>query len=193
MRFTSHSMCARTVFLVMLNSVRRLVWISFVVSAVPIIFLAPAIALDATARKFFSVVVPGTVEIGQYCIFIITFMAGPWLLRQRKHVRLETLLTITSGRTKKVIEISGFAIGAATSGLMAWEGVRLVLQSLWDGTILYGHFAVPAFWMYLFIPVGSFLYLVEFCCLAMDSMQNSDRTSQVSSELLEDDKQIGAW
>ena len=180
------------IFSVMLNSVRRLVWVGFVVSAVPIIFLAPVIALDATARKLFSVVIPGIVEIGQYCIFIITFMSGPWLLRQHRHVRLETLLTITSGRIKKAIEISGFTIGAATSGLMTWEGVRLVLQSLWDGTILYGHFAIPAFWMYLFVPVGSFLYLVEFCCLAMDSMQNFGRTSQGSSELLEDDKQIGS-
>ena len=185
-------MCVRAVFWVMLNLVRRLVWVGFVVSAVPIVFLAPAIALDATARTLFSVVVPGTVEIGQYCIFIITFMAGPWLLRQRRHVRLETLLTITSGRTKKVIEFSGFTIGAATSGLMAWEGVWLVLQSFWDGTILYGHFAIPAFWIYIFIPVGSFLYLVEFCCLAMGSTQNFDRASQVSSELLEDDKRIGA-
>ncbi|MEE8161501.1 MAG: TRAP transporter small permease [Acidobacteriota bacterium] len=176
--------------LALLDLVRRVVWISFMAATVPIILLAPIVALDATARKLFSVAVPGTLEISEYCIFAITFMAGPWLLRQRRHVRLETLLTITSGRTKAAIETCGFAIGAATSGLMVWEGVRLVLQSFQDGTILYGHFAVPAFWMYLFVPVGSLLYLIEFCCLAVESAKNVHRPSQTPSQPLEDAGQI---
>ena len=54
-----------------------MVWISFLAAAVPIVLLAPIVALDATARKLFSVAVPGTLEIGEYCIFAITFWPDP--------------------------------------------------------------------------------------------------------------------
>lgn len=155
---------------------RRITWFGFLAVAVPVVLLAPLVALDATLRKLFSVVLPGTLEITEYSLFVITFMAGPWILRLRKQVCLDTLVTLTAGRIRATIEAIGFGIGAVASALMVWQGTLLVLQAFQDGTQLHGYFAIRAFWLYWIIPTGALIYTIEFCSLAIESFQITRKT-----------------
>ena len=148
---------------------RKVEHFAFVATFIPVVFLPLLVASDAVARKLLGFVIPGTIDITQYAIVIMTFMAGPWILRLDGHTRVDALLTICPPRVRLPLQVIGFVVGAVISAIMAWQGFFLVVTSFREEVLLNGYFAVPAYWIYLAIPLGALFYTIEFCHLVGES------------------------
>lgn len=106
---------------------------------------------------------PGwVVEICQYMIFVLTFLAAPWLLRQRGHVRVDIVLAFLSPKANTLLGMVTSAVGMLICFILAWYAAVSTWQHFIEGIPVIEILRIPKALLLAFIPVGFFLLSMEF-------------------------------
>lgn len=118
---------------------------------------ALAITLDVVARNMGLGTVPWILEVSEYVLPLATFFVAPWLLRQNQHVRLDVLL-----HRLPWLEHVANVLGLAVSGVLVVYGVRTILNSAQQNSMVLKSVVFPEWWLYAPVPLCFALLLVEF-------------------------------
>jgi TRAP-type C4-dicarboxylate transport system permease small subunit len=118
---------------------------------------ALAITLDVVARNMGLGTVPWILEVSEYVLPLATFFVAPWLLRQNQHVRLDVLL-----HRLPWLEYVANVLGLAVSGVLVVYGVRTILNSAQQNSMVLKSVVFPEWWLYAPVPLCFALLLVEF-------------------------------
>jgi len=112
---------------------------------------------------------PGwVVEICQYMIFVLTFLAAPWLLRERGHVRVDIVLMRLSPKAENLLTMVTSAVGMLISFILAWYAAGSTWHHFTEGIPVIEILRIPKALLLAFIPVGFFLLSMEFLRQAYD-------------------------
>lgn len=112
---------------------------------------------------------PGwVVEICQYMIFALTFLAAPWLLRQGGHVRVDIVLAFLSPKVNILLSLITSIAGMLISLILALYGVLSTWQHFMQGIAVIEILRIPKGLLLAFIPIGFFLLSMQFLRQAYD-------------------------
>lgn len=120
------------------------------------------VTVDVVIRNFGIGNLPWLLEVAEYTLYIATFIAAPWVLRQGAHVRVDLLLNIVGARAARSLECLVDALGIAISLVLFWYGMAAFLDSYRLGSLIFKQLVIPEWWLLVFIPFTTALLAIEF-------------------------------
>jgi TRAP-type C4-dicarboxylate transport system permease small subunit len=86
-------------------------------------------------------------EVTEYCLYLITLLTVPWLLRRGQHIRIDIVLRVLPARTAWMLEWVGDAIALVCCVVIAFLGWKATSASLAIGAMVVKTLAVPEWWL----------------------------------------------
>ncbi len=85
---------------------------------------------NAFLRYVFSSSFAPSEEWARFLFIFITFFGSIEAFYRNKHIAVDMFVSLTSGATRKTIDIIASALGLAVLGLLFWGGIVLVEQTM---------------------------------------------------------------
>ena len=127
-----------------------------------ILFIMVSVTAEVATRYFLGSMMGWVIEVSEYSLLFITFLATAWVLKKERHVKMELVLRRLNPRTQSLLNIITSIIGAIICLIVAWYGVKVTWGSYQIGYIMAKPLRVPQFLILFIIPVGSFLLFIQF-------------------------------
>ena len=114
--------------------------------------LALLISLDIASRQTAGFSMPWSLDVAEYLLYLITFLAAPWVLLSSGHITVDLVVARLAPPARRRADLSANAIGAAASLLLFWFACRVWWRSYSDGTLVYETFVFPEWWLFSAAP-----------------------------------------
>ena len=101
-------------------------------------------------------------EVIEYALFVATFTAAPWILRQAGHVRVDLLLLGLPPAQRRYLEYLVDVFGLIISLLFLRYGIAVTIDTYETNIVIYNQLATPEWWLFTAVPFASTLLAVEF-------------------------------
>jgi TRAP-type C4-dicarboxylate transport system permease small subunit len=113
-------------------------------------------------RYFLNQPLQWIIEITEYALLYITFLATAWLLKREGHVTVDVILNRLGKRTQSFLGIFSSVIGIIVSSCLIWYGVEVAWdhfqRGIYNPTVL----EFPKAPIIAIIPLGSLVLLFQF-------------------------------
>ncbi len=116
-----------------------------------------AVTLDVVARNLGLGTLSWILEVSEYILPLATFLVAPWLLYRNEHIRLDVLLGAWPW-LRHVVHV----VGLTVSAVLVVYGVRTILNSLAQGSMVFKSVVFPEWWLYVPVPLCFGLLAAEF-------------------------------
>lgn len=124
--------------------------------------LALLIAGDVVARNLGLGNLPSLIEVTEYALYIATFAAAPWVLRQGAHVRVDLLVGLLPGPGARALERAADALGLGVSAVLFYFGYAAAADAKHIGSTIFKELVVDEWWLLAVIPASTALLTIEF-------------------------------
>lgn len=121
-----------------------------------------SVSLDVLLRYFFNVSFAWITALNEWSLVYIAFLGAAWLEREGGHTRDDSMLDMLGPWAKKSSEWAGWVLGVGICLFLVWYGIKVTWNNYTKN--VYDFFklqSVPIFWIYMVIPFGSALWLVQ--------------------------------
>jgi TRAP-type transport system small permease protein len=132
------------------------------------------IGADVFLRNIGAGGVPPGNELSEDCLYLITLLAAPGLLRQGQHIRVDIVLRALPLRVGWLMEWAGDVIGLTCCLVFVWYGTSVAAASFSDGALSIKTLVLPEWWLLAPMPVAFALLAVEFV-FRMHRLASADR------------------
>ena len=123
---------------------------------------ALAVSIDVLSRNLGAGAFPWVLEGSEYCLPLATFLVAPWLLHRNEHVRLDVLLTQLPPPVAKMLDRFANGVGLAISVVLLVYGVRTILDSARQGSMVIKSLVFPEWWLFVPVPLCFSFLALEF-------------------------------
>lgn len=135
-----------------------LAWFACLLVAIMMII----VCLDVFTRAFRLGGLSWAPEIAEYILYLSTFCAVPWLLREGKHIRMDMILKSLPPRGGWLLELFADILGMLTSFALCAAAVKTTLASARQGSLVLKIFVIPEWWVLAPAALLLFILGVEF-------------------------------
>jgi TRAP-type C4-dicarboxylate transport system permease small subunit len=101
-------------------------------------------------------------DLSEACLYLITLLVSPWLLRQGQHIRVDILLRAIPRTLAWGCEWLVDVLGLACCLVIAWYGVAGTLDAWSSGEMFIKSLATPVWWWLAVLPVTFLMLALEF-------------------------------
>ncbi len=164
----------RNAFLSVLDSIDRgLGWIERTVIASSVLLMAFLMSAHVVGNLLFNRGIPGTYEITEMLIVIITFVGVGYAARHARHIRMSAVYDLLSGRLRKALLIT---ISVGTAALMFYFAYKSAQYDL----ALYARgrtssaLHIPMWMINLALPVGFTLAGIQYSLTTIRNLFSDD-------------------
>jgi len=123
---------------------------------------AVGVCVDVVMRYFFNRPIPGVVQFSQYFLLYIPFLAAAYVLREDSHIKVDIVLNPLSQRTQSLVNMITSIMGSVVLLILAYYGFRVTLDYYRRKVPTLEYFKIPEFLVIMVIPIGCFLFSIEF-------------------------------
>ncbi|HLH90184.1 MAG TPA: TRAP transporter small permease [Xanthobacteraceae bacterium] len=134
----------------------------FAVACVLLFVMTLMIGADVLLRNVGLGGIPPSNELSEDILYLITLLAAPGLLRQSQHIRIDILLRALPLRVGWLLEWVGDILGVVCCLFFVRYGIRVVADSLANGSLSIKTLIMPEWWLLLPMPIAFVLLTVEF-------------------------------
>ncbi len=127
-----------------------------------IIYMMLSVTAEVATRYFLGGMMGWVIEVSEYSLLFITFLATAWVLKREGHVRMDLVLRQLNPRAQTLLNIVTSIIGAVICLIIFWYGVQVTWNSYQIGYTMAKPLRPPQFLILFIIPVGSFLLFIQF-------------------------------
>jgi TRAP-type C4-dicarboxylate transport system permease small subunit len=127
-----------------------------------LLFMTVMIGADVLLRNLGLGGIPPSNELSEDCLYLVTLLAAPGLLRQGQHIRIDIVLRALPLRAGWLLEWLGDALGLACCLFFVWYGARVALASFANGALSIKTLVMPEWWLMAPMPIAFALLTVEF-------------------------------
>jgi TRAP-type C4-dicarboxylate transport system permease small subunit len=113
-------------------------------------------------------------EVTEYCLYLITLLTAPWLLRRGQHIRIDILLRVVPGRLAWYVEWLGDLIALACCVAIAFLGWKATSGSLAIDAMVVKTLAVPEWWLLAPLQLTFMILAIEMV-FRMDRLRTGPR------------------
>ena len=125
--------------------------------------MALTIGLEVLMRRVFSNSLSWVIQVNEYFVMAIPFLAGAWLLKHEGHTRLTLVMERVSPRAANAMRVGTSLLAAAICGVLVWKTGSRVWEAVVEDTIIRGDsFAIRQAWVWWVLPFGFALLGVQF-------------------------------
>jgi TRAP-type C4-dicarboxylate transport system permease small subunit len=146
----------------MARAYRLMLEVGAVIAALILGAMALAVTVDVLARNVGLGTLPWVLEVSEYCLPLATFLVAPWLLQRNEHVRLDMLLRGLPPAGARALDAAANVAGLAISAVLVVYGIRTVLDSARQGSMVMKSVVFPEWWLYAPVAVCFGLLAIEF-------------------------------
>ena len=145
----------------------RLVYIGFLnlcglIAGVVIALIAVLVSLDVVLRNLRLGNFPWLIEVTEYALYGITFLAAPWVLHLGAHVRVDILIEALPQKAATVLECLMDMLGLGLSLVLIYYGVIATLDAWTLGSLIFKELIIPEWQLLWVIPFSGGLLALEF-------------------------------
>jgi len=140
----------------------RLINLLAIFSAVLIALMVLFICFEVVTRPFVTRPMLWTIEISEYLVVYITFLAAAWVLKEEGHVTMDLILTRLKPKGRCAMNVITSMIGAIICLICLWYGTKVTIEYYRTGYFLSKIIDFPFFIVAAVFPVGSFLLFTQF-------------------------------
>lgn len=117
---------------------------------------------------------PWANEVAEYTLYLSTFLAAPWLLRQGAHVRMDMVLKILPATAGWTLELVADVIAALSCATLTVASANAAAASAFQGSLVFKIFVFPEWWL---IAPASLMFgaLTVECLLRLRRQWNGPR------------------
>ena len=141
----------------------RVIDIALYLAFAMIIFSLFSVCAEVILRYFLLKPIKWVVEVNEYLLIWITFLATAWLLKMERHVVIDLFTGRLNARKRALFGVISSCIGAPICLILAWAGVVATWGVFQEGTIVYWSVIdAPKYAVVSVIPLGCFLLFLQF-------------------------------
>lgn len=138
------------------------------------------IVIDVTARELVGSSFNFTIGLVEYGLLYLTMLAAPYLLRQRDHIRITSVVSRLPPRFRAILERVIALVCALATALIAYVSVELLIEKVEGGSVDIRGIDFPGWLLIVPLPLGYTLVAVEFLRIAFGRETNLEKTSGTS-------------
>jgi TRAP-type C4-dicarboxylate transport system permease small subunit len=129
------------------------------------------VCLEVCMRYFFLKPQVWTVDVCEYILFIMTFLATPWLLKKGGHVGVDILVERMTPRVQRFLGVFSALSGVLVSGIIVWFSAATTWDCYENSVVVTKTLTVPKFYFLALISLGWLLLLGEFARQAFQHLR----------------------
>jgi len=125
-------------------------------------FQVISVSVEIICRYFFNISFSVITPLNEWSLVYLTFVGVAWLQREGGHTSDDSIVALLPPWVNLMTRWLGWGLAIVTCGLLTWYGAL----ATWDNFSknAYDFFKLPnfpIFYVYLIIPVGSLLWLIQ--------------------------------
>lgn len=131
-------------------------------AAVVLLFMTAAVCYTIIMRFFFTRTTIWVMQVTEYGLLWVVFLATAWLLREQGHVITEILHSSFSPNTRKYLDTTTFVLGGLACAICAYYGFDYAYNCVMKGVTDVRGVTVPKAPVFAIVPVGFLLLTIQF-------------------------------
>lgn len=124
--------------------------------------LAILVTVDVAARNLGWFNLPWLLEIAEYALYGVTFLAAPWVLHQGAHVHVDVLVKALPARSARLLDGLMNGVGLAVSLMLVYYGALATWDAYRLGSLIFKVLIVPEWTLLWIMPLSGALLAIEF-------------------------------
>lgn len=130
------------------------------------------ICADILGRVLFKFPLVGVPEIVKVSIVAIVWLQIPHTLKTGGHLRSDVVLRFLSGRSRAVVDLFAYGLGAIIFGLLVYSGWDTMIQA-WEMGEFEGELPVrvPTYPLRSIVLLGAALTALQFLLMAVEALR----------------------
>jgi C4-dicarboxylate transporter DctQ subunit len=108
------------------------------------------------------------VQVNEYCLVWVTFLATAWVLAKDAHVRVDIVFSRLSSKGKGLLRMIQDVVSMGMCALLCYLGMLSVWENVRDKVVDVQSIDVPKAWILIVIPVGFLLLTLQFLIRAVE-------------------------
>ncbi|HDM09804.1 MAG: TRAP transporter small permease [Deltaproteobacteria bacterium] len=125
-------------------------------------FALVSVSVDVVLRYFFNKPIGWVLQISEYILLYIPFLAAGYVLRQEGHIRIDIILNRISRRLQNRINMVTSLVGALVMLILTYYSTYVTYDFYQRGVPTLKYLKIPEFLVIMVIPAGCFVFAVEF-------------------------------
>jgi TRAP-type C4-dicarboxylate transport system permease small subunit len=155
----------------MLKLFARVSAVSAVFGAGIMLFIMFSISYGALTRTFNLPSPIWIVQINEYSLVWVCFLATAWVLSENKHVRVDILMSRFDQGKQTILLFIQDAVSTVLCGAFCCLGILSTWEHLRDKVVDVGSIDVPKGWVLVVIPLGFLLLALQFLLRTIEDVQ----------------------
>lgn len=133
-----------------------------VMAGILLVFMILSVSWEVITRYFLNNPTIWVIEISEYTLLYLTFLVGPWILRNDKHIRIEILLNRVDPKSQLILNMITSGIGTVICFIIFWWSALITWDNLMRKVYVASLLEPSKGLLMAVIPVGSFFLTTEF-------------------------------
>ena len=135
--------------------------IGLILAEIALILLLILVFHEVVARYFLDRPTLYSVELSEYLLIFIAFIPAGWLMREKKHVQMESFIHLMPWRVRNLLDCITSTVVFVFCVILIWQGTKSALIAFQGDYHSSSLLNVPLWITYSIIPIGSFLLAVQ--------------------------------
>jgi TRAP-type C4-dicarboxylate transport system permease small subunit len=124
--------------------------------------IAVLVTVDVIARNFGWFNLPWLVEVSEYALYAITFLATPWVLHHNAHISVDILVNTLPPKLTQILELMMNGLGLTISLGLVYYGGLATLDAYSLKSLIFKELIIPEWCLLWVMPFSGLLLTVEF-------------------------------
>lgn len=138
-----------------------MVWLAWF-GGLLMIFSLVSVCIDVVLRYFFNRPTGWVLQISEYILLYIPFLAAAYVLKEDGHIRVDILLNVMGKRAGALLNTVTSAIGAGVLFILTYYGTAVTIDLYIRKVPTLKYLKIPEFLVVMVIPAGCFLLGLQF-------------------------------
>ena len=153
------------------NIIHKVTQWLFGLSGVITFFLAGVVFYNVILRYIFNKPTYWSIEVSSIMLIMLTFLASAEILKEKRHIKFTLIYDHLSPRNKDLAEIISALFGIIFFVVLGWQGWKATQMVFLKNMRLPSLLGTPLFIPYFFIPLGSFMLILQLLIRVKNDIQ----------------------
>jgi C4-dicarboxylate transporter, DctQ subunit len=126
------------------------------------VFILALIAIEVVVRFFMGNSIIWAIEVTEYCLLWMTFLAAAWVLKKEGHVMVDLVPNALTPRARTALLFTLSILGTVICLVYAYFGTWVTIDQFQKERLLSTIIRPPAWILFIIIPAGNILLTVQF-------------------------------
>jgi len=143
------------------NCFERISRFGAVLAEISLVLLLLLVFNEVIARYVLNKPTLYSVELSEYLLIFVAFMAAGWVLQEDKHVKMHFVVNLMPDKVKHILDICTSGIVLIFCIILVWQGGKSSVMAFAGGYHSSSLLNVPLWIPYAIIPLGSLILALQ--------------------------------